>query len=226
MKTSRFRELGEEFRTVFAGRGKLADSVIPPVVFVIVNAVLGFDYAVWSALALAVLITVIRLNSKQPLAYALGGMVGVVVAILIAKLLDRAEGYFVPAIITGGLTVVLCGVSVIAGRPLVAWTSYIARRWPLGWYWHPRVRPAYTEVTIAWTVFFAVKLAVQIMFFQEAQAGALAVVNVITGWPATVVLLALSYVYGLWRLGHLQGPSVEEFKAGADPPWTGQRRGF
>ena len=153
-------------------------------------------------------------------------MGGVVVAILIAKLLDRAEGYFVPAIITGAFTVVLCGVSIVAGRPLVAWTSYVARRWPLGWYWHPRVRPAYTEVTIAWTVVFAVKLAVQLLFFQEAQAGALAVVNVITGWPATVVLLALSYVYGLWRLGHLQGPSVAEFEAGAEPPWTGQRRGF
>ncbi len=222
----RFRELGEEFRTVFAGRGKLADSVLPPLVFVIVNALLGFDYAAWSALALAVLIAGIRLVRKQPLAYALGGLGGVVVAILIARLLDRAEGYFVPAIITGALTVVLCGASVVVGLPLVAWTSYIARRWPLGWYWHPRVRPAYTEVTIAWTVFFAVKLALQLLFFQEAQAGALAVVNLITGWPATVVLLALSYVYGLWRLQNLQGPSVAEFKAGAEPPWTGQRRGF
>lgn len=223
---SKFRELGEEFRTVFAGRGKLADSVIPPVVFVIVNAVLGFDYAVWSALALAVLMTVIRLSKKQPLIYALGGLGGVIVAILIAKLLNRAEGYFLPTIITGAFTIVLCGVSIVAGRPLAAWTSYITRRWPLGWYWHPRVRPAYTEVTIAWTVFFAGKLAVQLLFFQEAQAGALAVVNVITGWPATVVLLALSYVYGLWRLGHLQGPSVAEFTAGAEPPWEGQRRGF
>jgi len=100
---SKFRELGEEFRTVFAGRGKLADSVLPPVVFVIANTVLGFDYAVWSALALAVLMTVIRLSRKQPLAYALGGLGGVVVAILIAKLLDRAEGYFLPGIITSSL---------------------------------------------------------------------------------------------------------------------------
>jgi hypothetical protein len=169
---------------------------------------------------------VIRLSKKQPLIYALGGLGGVIVAILIAKLLNRAEGYFLPTIITGAFTIVLCGVSIVAGRPLAAWTSYITRRWPLGWYWHPRVRPAYTEVTIAWTVFFAGKLAVQLLFFQEAQAGALAVVNVITGWPATVVLLALSYVYGLWRLQHLQGPSVAEYEAGAEPPWTGQRRGF
>jgi hypothetical protein len=81
-------------------------------------------------------------------------------------------------------------------------------------------------VTIAWTVFFGARLAVQILFFQEAQAGALALVNVITGWPAAIVLLALSYVYGLWRLQHLQGPSVAEFEAGTEPPWTGQRRGF
>jgi hypothetical protein len=81
-------------------------------------------------------------------------------------------------------------------------------------------------VTIAWTLFFAVKVMIQLLFFQEAQTGALAVVNLILGWPATVVLLALSYLYGLWRLGHLQGPSVAEFKAGAEPPWAGQRRGF
>jgi len=39
-------------------------------------------------------------------------------------------------------------------------------------------------------------------------------------------LLVISYLYGTWRLRHLKGPSVEEFKAGAEPPWTGQRRGF
>ena len=104
-------------------------------------------------------------------------------------MLNRAEAYFLPGLLTGILTAVICGVSVVAGRPLVAWTSHIVRRWPLGWYWHPRVRPAYSEVTIAWAVFFAAKLALQFLFFQEAQAGALAIFTVITGWPATIALL-------------------------------------
>jgi len=223
---AKLRELLEEFRAIFAGRSNLADSVIPPVLFLIVNVLLGFDYAVWGSLLISLLVCLFRLSKRQSLKYALGGLGGVILAILAAKLLDRAEAYFLPGVITGILTAVICGVSVVVGRPLVAWTSHIARRWPLGWYWHPRVRPAYSEVTIAWTVFFAAKLAIQLLFFREAQAGALAVVNVITGWPATVVLLALSYVYGLWRLGHLQGPSVAEFEAGAEPPWSGQRRGF
>jgi uncharacterized membrane protein len=88
------------------------------------------------------------------------------------------------------------------------------------------VRPAYTEVTVAWAVFFALKLVVQLLLLQEAQASALAIIQVMMGWPATIVLLVLSYLYGQWRLKQLHGPSVSEFKAHAEPPWTGQRRGF
>jgi hypothetical protein len=223
---SKFRELIEEFRTVVLGRSNLVDSVVPPVVFVILNATLGFEYAMWGSLALGVVFSVVRLARRQPLTYALGGLGGVVVAILIAKLLDRAEGYFLPGIITGALTVVLCGLSVIARRPLVAWTSHLARRWPLEWYWHPKVRPAYSEVTLAWTIFFGLRLLLQFLLFRGERAAILAVTNVLAGWPFTVALLAISYIYGTWRLRHLRGPSVEEFKAGAAPPWAGQRRGF
>jgi hypothetical protein len=224
--TTKFRELVEEFRTVVVGRSNLVDSVVPPVVFVILSAALGFEYAMWGSLALAAAFGVVRLARRQPLTYALGGLGGVVAAILIAKLLDRAEGYFLPSIITGGLTVILCGLSVIARRPLVAWTSYLARRWPLDWYWHPKVRPAYSEVTLAWTVFFGLRVGLQFLLFRGERAAILAVTNVLAGWPFTVALLAISYIYGTWRLRQLKGPSVEEFKIGAAPPWTGQRRGF
>ena len=226
MKTSKVRELVEEFRLVFTGRSNLIDSLVPPVIFLIVNALLDFRVAMWGSLAVALLITAVRLSRRQPLRYALGGIGAVVLAILVAQLLGRAEGYFLPGMITGGLTVVGCLVSVIAGRPLVAWTSYIARRWPLDWYWHPKVRPAYNEVTLAWAVFFAIRLGLQWSLFQEQAAGLLGVIQVVTGWPATIALLVISYLYGTWRLRYLKGPSVEEFRAGAEPPWTGQRRGF
>jgi hypothetical protein len=226
MKTSKVRELTEEFRLVFTGRSNLIDSIVPPVIFLIVNALLGFEYAIWTSLAIALLITVFRLSKRQSLRYAFGGIGGVVLAIAIAQLLGRAEGYFLPGIVTGGLTVIGCLVSVIVGRPLVAWTSYIARRWPLDWYWHPQVRPAYSEVTLAWAVFFAIRLGLQWSLFQEQAAGLLGVIQIVTGWPATIALLVVSYLYGTWRLRHLKGPSVEEFRAGAEPPWAGQRRGF
>ena len=226
MKTSKFREIIEEFRTVFAGRGNLADSIIPLAIFLIVNAVLGFEYATWGSLLVAAVIAVVRLIRRQSVRYALGGLGAVVVAILVSRLLGRAEGYFLPGIVTGGLTVLAAVISVVAGRPLVAWTSYVYRRWPLEWYWHPQVRPAYSEVTGLWAIFFAARLVLQLSLFREEAAGLLAAANLLTGWPATIVLLVISYVYGTWRLRRLGGPSVEEFKAGTEPPWAGQQRGF
>ena len=54
----------------------------------------------------------------------------------------------------------------------------------------------------------------------------LGVIQVLTGWPGTALILMLSYVYGIWRLKKLGGPSVLEFIDGKEPPWEGQKRGF
>jgi hypothetical protein len=226
MVFDKLKEIWEELRSVLTGRSNILDSILPPILFLIINAFVGFQIAMWSSLAVAGIITGIRLYRRQPLLYALGGIGGVALAILIALLLGRNEGFFLPNIVTGAFTVLLCLVSVVAGRPIVAWTSHLTRRWPRDWYWHPRVRPAYSEVTWLWVVFFGLRLLLQVNLFQEQAAGLLALVNVLTGWPATIVLLVLSYLYGTWRLRNLGGPSVEEFQAGKEPPWQGQRRGF
>ena len=226
MPESKIHELWDELRTVLTGQNKILDSILPPLAFVVANALFGLQSAIWSALAAAGLFAIYRLARRQPLGYALGGLGVVVVAVLIALALNRAEGFFLPNILTGGLTVLVCVFSTVFGRPMVAWTSYVARRWPLDWYWHPRVRPAYSEVTLAWAVYFGLRLALQLSVYQGQSVGVLAVFNLLSGWPATVLLLIISYLYGTWRLRNLRGPSVEEFKNATPPPWQGQRRGF
>jgi hypothetical protein len=220
------REILEELRMVLAGRSDLLDSILPPLLFVLLNAIWGLQVAIWASLGLAILIAFFRLFRRQSLLYALGGAGGVAFAAAIAYLLGRAEGFFLPSIVSGAFTVLLCLVSVLVGRPIVAYTSFVARRWPLGWYWHPKVRPAYSEVTWLWIVFFGLRLLLQFNLFQQAAAGLLGIVQLLTGWPATIILLIASYMYGTWRLRNLGGPSVEEFKSGAEPPWEGQTRGF
>ncbi|HSQ39280.1 MAG TPA: DUF3159 domain-containing protein [Anaerolineales bacterium] len=219
------RELLEEFRAV-AGKVGLLDTILPPILFLLLNGLAGFTAAMIGALGLSVLIAVLRLRRGQFLLYALAGMGSVGLAIALAYLVGSSEGYFLPGIVNGGLTVALALVSLIIRKPMVAWTSYLARRWPLDWYWHDRVRPAYTEVTLAWILFFALRLFWQVTLYQGRDVSQLALVNTLTGWPATVILLILSYLYGTWRLAQLRGPSVEEFRDGAPAPWQGQRRGF
>ena len=220
------REILEELRMVLSGRSNLLDSLLPPIVFVLLNAIWGVQVAIWASLGLAVVIAIYRLFRRQSLLYALGGAGGVALAAAVAYLLGRAEGFFLPTIVTGALTFILCLVSVLVRRPMVVFTSYIARRWPLDWYWHPKVRPAYSEVTWMWVVFFGLRLLLQFNLFQQEAASLLGIVQFLTGWPATIILLIISYLYGTWRLRELGGPSVEEFKSNAEPPWEGQQRGF
>lgn len=224
-RNNKWRELLDEFRLVL-GKGNLLDAILPPVIFLLINGMFGFQAAMWASLGPALLIATLRLWRGQSLLYALAGIGSVGLAILIVWLLGRAEGYFLPNLVSGGMTFALSLVSLLIRRPLVAWTSFIARRWPQEWYWHPRVRPAYSEVTLAWTVFFAARLFWQVSLFQAQAASQLAFVNALLGWPALIILLVFSYLYGTWRLGNLKGPSVEEFRAQASPPWQGQKRGF
>ena len=219
------RELLEEFRAV-TGKVGLLDTILPPIIFLLLNGLAGFTAAMIGALGLSFIIAILRLRRGQSLLYALAGLGSFGLAIALALLLGRSEGFFLPGIVNGGLTVALALVSLLIRKPMVAWTSYLARRWPLDWYWHDQVRPAYTEVTFAWILFFALRLFWQVSLFQGQDSSQLALINTLMGWPAIVILLILSYLYGTWRLARLRGPSVEEFRVGAPAPWSGQRRGF
>ena len=202
---SRLKELQEELKTVLSGRGaRLLDSFLPLLVFLIANPMVGVNIALGAALAVTGVFAVFRIIKKESLVYALGGFGGVLLAGIFVKLSGSDTGFFLPGLISGAITIVLCTVSVVINRPLVAWMSFITRRWPLDWYWHPRVLPAYNEGAV----------------------NALGVTKILLGWPFIVILLIASYLYGLWRLDHLNGPGVEEFKTGKEPPWLGQKRGF
>jgi len=226
VRQSKLHELLDELRAVFAGRNSFIDAILPPIIFLIINGLAGFQAAMWSALTLSMIIAAVRIVRRQPIYYALAGVGSVAVAVGLVWILGKSEGFFLPGLVSGSMTLLLTIISLLIRRPMVAWTSYIARRWPLEWYWHPQVRPAYSETTFAWALFFAIRLYVQYTVFQSEDVTLLAVTNFVTGWPFTIALLVLTYLYGTWRLAKLQGPSVEEFRAGVPAPWQGQRRGF
>ncbi|MCB9419147.1 MAG: DUF3159 domain-containing protein [Ardenticatenaceae bacterium] len=223
---NKLSELLQELRDVVLSSRSIIDIVLPPLLFLVLAKWWGFSYAVWGSLSLAVLFLIWRVVRHQSIWTAVAGVAGVLLSLALVQILNREEGFFLPGILTGVGTALLALGSIVAGKPMVAWTSYLARRWPWDWYWHPRVRPAYTEVTWFWAIFFLVRVGLQLNLFQAAQAEQLAGVNLLLGWPATLLLLIFSYLYGTWRLHRLGGPSVTEFQENAPPPWQGQRRGF
>jgi hypothetical protein len=226
MSNNKFQELLQEFRTVMGGRGITTDAILSPLVFVIINTVWGLTAAMWAALGVAAALTVLRLVRRQPWVYALGGMAGVALAIGLSVLTKQAQNFFLPTLISSSLTLLVCIISVVVRRPLAALASHLTRGWPLAWFWHPKVRPAYSEVTWIWAAYITLRLALQAYLYLQKAAGTLAWVNILTGWPVTIAVLAISYIFGIWRLQKLGGPGVDEFEQNAPPPWQGQKRGF
>lgn len=224
--SNKVNELLQELRDVVLGSRSVIDIILPPLLFLLLVRWAGFSYAIWGSLGTAVLLMVWRFVRRQSVLTAVGGMIGVLLSLALVQILNREEGFFLPSIATGVITVIAAVGSILAGKPMVAWTSYLARRWPWAWYWHPQVRPAYTEVTRFWAIFFLLRVGLQLNSFQAAQTEQLARLNLFFGWPATLLLLIFSYLYGTWRLRHLGGPSVAEFQNNVAPPWESQRRGF
>jgi xanthosine utilization system XapX-like protein len=221
---NKLKEIWEELKSVLSG--STIDILLPPIVFGIVNALFGLTAAVGAAMGLGLLLGVLRLVRKQPWQYALAGLLAVGLAAGLALFTRNAASYFIPAIISSAVLLLIGLVSILFGKPLAAWASHLTRGWPLAWFWRKDIRPAYTEVTWMWTVFFALRLVLQIFLFQQGAASRLAWANTLLGWPVTVLVLVISYIYGIWCLRKLGGPGVEEFEAGKEPPWKGQTRGF
>ncbi len=219
-------EIIEELRSVVLGPRPFADAIVAPLVFVTAYAIAGLTAGAIVAVTSGVAVTIVRLLRRSTVRFALAGLGGTAAAAGFAVWSGSAEAFFVPGIVSGALTAFIALISIMVGKPMVAWTSMLVRRWPAGWYWHPRVRPAYTEITWLWLAFFAGRSLLQWNLASRSELEALAGVRLIGGWPALIVLLIVTYAYGVARLQRLGGPSVEEFRTAAPQPWTGQQRGF
>ena len=217
-------EIIEELKTVLSS--KTIDAILPPLFFVIINRVVSLNAAAVTAISVAVIIGVIRLVKKQPWKYALGGLFLVSLASGLSFITKSAASYFMPAIISSSVLIILALGSLIIGKPLAAWASHLTRGWPLEWFWRKDVKPAYREVTWFWTAFLFMRLFVQITLYRIGETTDLTWANILLGWPFTITILIFSYIYGIWRLRNLGGPGVHEYQEDTEPPWEGQKRGF
>lgn len=218
------KELKDEFKLVLSGR--TMDAIIPPVVYGISNLIWGLAPAAVLAVGIALVLGVLRAIKKQKSVYAFIGLSGVLFATAYALFTRRAENYFLPGILSNGALLVACLLSLVFGKPVAAYTSHLTRAWPIDWYWRRDVKPAYTEVTAMWLVLIGIRMIVSVIMYVEGSIAGLTLVRFASGWPLTLIVLAVSYIYGIWRLKNLNGPSVEEFLSGSKPPYHGQNKGF
>ncbi len=191
-------------------RRAIVDTGLGPVAFVTVNAIAGLETAAAVAVAVQLLIAAERLVRRRPVTNAIGGLLGTGLAVFIALRSGSAEGYFVPRMLYAAALALVFAGSVAVRRPLVGVLVGALYRAPSAWVRDPRVRRAFSEVTLAWAGLFAFRAAVYAVLIAAGKVGWLAVASVTMGWPAFLLLLFVSYRYLPRRLEQLGAPPRPE----------------
>lgn len=194
----------------------LVDSGLPVVVFVAVNAAAGLDAAIWAALGVAVLLSLLRLVRRQTVQQAVSGFFGVAVAAFIAARTGEAKGFFLLGIWASFLYAGVFLASVLLRWPLVGliW-EYVDGTGDRAWRRDRRLMRVYTLCTLVWVAVFLSRGVVQRYLYDEDQTGWLAVARLGMGYPLTIAALAIS-VLAVRRVRRAQGQDTAGEDEAAD----------
>lgn len=219
-----FLEIYEELVLVL--RGKTLDTLLSPIIFIILYSIFDLFTAAVAASTFAVILLIYRFLIKHKSIYAVIGLFGVILASVFAYISQSATSYFLPDIVTNTFIIGMIVVTLIIDQPLAAYLSHVTRGWPTRWFWRKDVKPAYREVTWFWLIYFILRTLFEVNLYLNDQLEELFLVNTLLGAPLMIVVLVTSYIYGIKRLKTLKGPGVDEFISQKEPPYRGQNRGF
>lgn len=218
------KEIYEELIAVL--KGKTLDTLIPPILFVITLDLFSLNIALIASISLSSLLFLFRLYKKEEKKYAALGLIAVSIAALFSYLNQNPISYFIPDILGSAALLVLASVSLIIKKPMAAYASHLTRGWELNWFWRDDIRKAYSEVTFLWLIYFLFRTVLELTLFLQDDVSQFVWINTVLGIPLLIFILTISYIYGMWRLRTLKGPSVEEYLSNKEAPYDGQKRGF
>ena len=161
---------------------------------------------------------------RQNIKFVIYGFIGSLIALAIARRQGSSSGFFLIGIIRDSAIGIIGILSILIGRPFTIYSSKAFRNWPKDWYFHKKIKPAYTKVAMIWSIYLLLKAGLQIYFYENPEI--LVLIKLATSNQTTIILLVVSYIYGQNQLKKLKGPSVEEFNNNSPEPWKGQLKGF
>jgi hypothetical protein len=202
-ETSPEEEKQETLLEQMGGLAGLVYSTVPVLVFVLINAFFGLMPAIWSAVGVAVAITVLRIVRKEGLQPAVSGFFGVAIAAFIAYRTGSAKGFFLFGIWASLIYGSVFTVSVLVRWPLVGVIWTFVNGHDMRWRRDRRALHAYDLATLACAAIFAARFIVQRWLYDSDQTGWLAFAKIAMGYPLTAIALAIT-VWAVARAGHRQ----------------------
>lgn len=180
----------------FGGKKGLIDSGIPSIIFLVIfNIRKDLQDALYAAITISALLTIIRLAMRDTVQHAFSGLIGVLICAWFANRTGNPSDLYIPKLLTnlGYGTAYL--IANLLGWPILGLMLGPILGENLLWRHDPARKAAYIRAGWLWVGMFFLRIAVQYPIYKSGNVNLLGTVNLAMGYP-----LFLATGYGTWLI--------------------------
>jgi len=179
------------------GKRGLIDSGLPSLVFLIVFNISGKDVnaALYAAVALSILLTLLRLIKRETIQHAFSGLIGVGICALISKRTGNAADFYLPGLWINAAYGLLYAITNLVKWPILGVMLGPILGENLLWRKDPARLNAYIKAGWLWVAMFAARLIVQYPIYKSGNINVLGTARLLMGYPLFILT-----AWGTWQI--------------------------
>ena len=179
------------------GKRGLIDSGLPSLVFLVVFNISGKDVnaALYAAVALSILLTLLRLLKRETIQHAFSGLIGVGICALISKRTGNAADFYLPGLWINAGYGLLYAITNLVKRPILGVMLGPILGENLLWRKDPARLNAYIKAGWLWVAMFAARLIVQYPLYKSGNINILGTARLLMGYPLFILT-----AWGTWQI--------------------------
>ena len=187
------------------GKKGLLDSGLPALIFLVIfNVTKDVQQAAFGALALSLILTIVRLARRETIQHAISGVIGVAICAWLSNRTGKAEDFYLPGLWTNAIYGVVYLVSILVRWPIIGVIIGPLLEENLRWRKDPLRTKVYLKATWLWVGMFAVRLLVQYPLYVSGNVNVLGTARLVMGYP-----LFIATAWATWIVIK-NGPKLRE----------------
>jgi len=186
---------GQSLLLAMGGIRGLVEAVLPGLVF-LVTYTLTQDLvpALIAPVVIGLIFTALRLQRKETLTQAIGGLAGIGMSAALVLLTGKAEDFYVPGFYTNGIYAAVLLVSVLVRWPIIGLAVGFLMGDGVEWRKNAAKRRMLTVLTLCWAGLFVARLGVQLPLYFAGNVELLGIMRLTMGVPLYAPLLVVSWL--------------------------------
>jgi hypothetical protein len=179
------------------GKRGLIDSGLPSLVFLVVFNISGKDVnaALYAAVALSIVLTLLRLLKRETIQHAFSGLIGVGICALISKRTGNAADFYLPGLWINAGYGLLYAITNLVKWPILGVMLGPILGENLLWRKDPARLNEYIKAGWLWVAMFAARLIVQYPLYKSGNINILGTARLLMGYPLFILT-----AWGTWQI--------------------------